>query len=119
MKPKKTDKQFHFLNDGEDVFNSLEPINLSKYPDLVERIYNRYPYVNRIQITLIVLSLFEIMRDLLLRGQAIKLRPFITNLQLYIFTHAEKSMIYPAVKVQIETPQLWKERPSCEKKKIK
>lgn len=113
MKPKKAVKEFYFTNNGEDLLNSLQPITLPKHPDIVERIYNKYPYVSRVEIALVVLTFFEVLRDLLLKGRTIILYPFITGFKLYVFRHKK----YPAVKVKTGMPTKWKDRPWTKKKK--
>ena len=116
---KRTVKEFHFNDDGYDLLQSLPPITLSKHPDLVDRIYNRYPLVNKIEIALVVLATFEVMRNLFLSGCIINLHRFFNAFRVHFFQHTEKDTTYPAVKAKLETPALWREKPSWVKRKIK
>ena len=117
MKPKKVIDKFYFKDKGEPLFKALKPIKLPQHPDIIERIYNRYPYLNKMEITIIVLTAFEVLRDLLLQGCTIILRPFMPDFRLYVFQHIRKGKKYSAVKVKTGTPLTWKDRPSWKKMK--
>jgi hypothetical protein len=119
MKPEKTIKQFHFVQDGEPLYASLKPIKLKNHADLIDRIHNRYPYLNRGHLVLVINAIFDTMREALLQGHSIILRPFLPNFKLYIFQHIQDAIVYPALKVKVGTPQVWKERPSWIKRLIK
>ncbi len=112
MKPKKIIDKFYFLEDGAPLFDGLKPIKLTQQTDLIDRIYKRYPYLNRGHLTLVVHTILTTLRELVLQGHIIVLRPLLPHLRLYVFPHIKDNITYPAVKVKVGTPQTWKERPS-------
>ena len=112
MKPAKVISKFYYTHKGRALFAALKPVKLLDNSDLIDRVYQRYPYLNRGHLALIIQTTLTILRELLLKGRTISLRPLLPNFKLYIFQHIENGITYPAAKVKIGTPENWKERPS-------
>ena len=101
-------KPFYFINDGQSLKKDMEPIQISHHSDLIERIHARYPYINQVKIAHIVLSTFEVIRDLLLQGCILTIKRLMMDCKLHFFQHTENNIDYPAVKVRTGTPVDWK-----------
>lgn len=101
-------KPFQFQDDGKPLRQALDPVKVSHYPDLVERIHAKYPFIDQTQIATIVLATFEIMRELLLRGCILTIKKLVTDCKLHFFQHIEGGVAYSAVKIKTGTTTKWK-----------
>lgn len=78
---------FKDLTDQEayDQLNKQYPIKLKYQEDLIDRIYSRYPYLNKVEIAIIVKTTFEGMRYFLLIGKNLHFKK-ISNIFRFIYT---------------------------------
>lgn len=103
-------KPFFFKENGENLQRSMDPIKLSHHADIVERIYARYPYLDKTSIAHIVIATLEVSRILLLKGCILNLIKFVMDCKLHFFQHVEDGIAYPSVKIRTSTPLKWKKR---------
>lgn len=78
-------KPFYFVDDGIPLRQEMQSIKISSHPDIVERIYAKYPYIKRAEIATIVLATFEVLRDLLLRGCILTIKKLMMNGRIHFF----------------------------------
>ena len=103
MKKKKTVKPFYFTRDKEDIIDELDrdhPISIKQFEMIINRIYLRYPLIDKAQISLIVQVVFETLRKLLVFGYVLNFNKFVFDMKLHFFTHGN----VPMLKVKIKTP---------------
>lgn len=118
MKHKKTVKSFYFTSKIEKILEELGEITLPKQVDLINRVHNRYPLISQIETVIIIKTIFEVIRELLVRGCIININRFFFDFKLHFFQHNRNTdKINKAVKVKIKTPPSWKERPSWKRYK--
>lgn len=108
MKKPKTVKPFFFkgMNHQEmvDLLNYENPVNLKHNEDLVNRIYARYPLISRVHIAVIVKSIFQSFRDLLVLGKVLNFNNLFFDTKLHFFDYRKGGYILPSLKVKISTP---------------
>jgi len=54
-----------------DIINSELPIGLKNENDLIQRIHEKYPYIKKYEVAIIVKYVFEVIRENLILGKAI------------------------------------------------
>lgn len=86
-----------------NLVNSELPINIKTLESLVDRIYKRYPMIDKTQISVIVRAALESIRELLILGNVINFNKFVFNMKLHFFTHYYKKL-RAALKVKLSTP---------------
>jgi len=108
MKNKKLVKQFFFKDlskeELRDIINTNHPINIRKLEPIINRIYIKYPLIDKSEIGLIVKAVFESLRDFLVMGYVINFNKFIFDMKLYFFTHVIGNKINPALRVKLKNP---------------
>lgn len=108
MKKKKIVNPFYFQDQSHqqvvDWLNKDYPISLKYNHDLVERVYRRYPLIDKSQVGIIVKAVFGSFRDLLVLGKVLNFNGLFFDTKLHIFPHVKKGVIFPSLKVHISTP---------------
>ncbi len=108
MKNKKVLREFFFSDKNYkevvDIINNEFPISLIHNIDLIDRVYARYPIIDKAQIAIIVKVIFETMRELLLSGAVLNFNNLFFDAKLHFFTHLRNGNILPALKMKISTP---------------
>lgn len=108
MKNKKTVREFHFLDLSKkeimDLMNSDHPINIKKFEPIIDKIYSKYPLIDKSQISLIVKMVFESMRDFLVMGYVINFNKFVFDMKLNFFVHVIRDKVFPALRVRLKNP---------------
>jgi len=108
MKKPKTVKPYIFkdLSHQEmvDAINHKYPINMKYNEDLVNRVYERYPFINKSEVSLVVKLVFQSFRDLLILGKVLNFNNLFFNTKLLMFSHEKNGVIFPSIKVKISTP---------------
>lgn len=108
MKKQKTVSPFSFKDlshqDVVDILNETYPINLKYNEDLVNRIHERYPVIDKTKIAIIVKAVFQSFRDLLILGKVLNFNKLLFDTKLLIFSYRKNGHILPALKVKISTP---------------
>jgi hypothetical protein len=108
MKKQKVVKAYYFKElskqDMVDLVNEEFPINIKYNEDLIDRIYARYPLIDKYKVSIIVKTLFQSMRDLLVLGKVLNFNSLFFDTKLFFFPHRRGGVIMPALKVKISTP---------------
>lgn len=108
MKKQKTVKPFSFKDlthqQMVDLLNLEYPISLKYNEDLINRIHARYPLINKSQVSIIVTSIFQSLRDFLILGKVLNFNNLFFDTKLLVFSHLRNGVTFPAVKVQVSTP---------------
>jgi hypothetical protein len=106
MKKKQTIKAFYFKD--EDILNGLDrelPIDIKRLHPLIERIYKRYPLIDKTEVVIIVKTAFQAIRELLVSGAILNFQKFMFDVKLHFFGSPRR----PAVKIKLKTPPPIKE----------
>lgn len=80
-------------------------IKLNKINSIIDRIYDRYPLIEKWQIAFIVRSFFEEIRYLLVQGNKINIYNFVNNMKLDIRYGNFKNKDLPIIKMSLSTPK--------------
>lgn len=108
MKKEKTTKQYYFIDQSHqevvDQLNKDLPVNLKYNEDLVNRVYERYPFISKADISLIIKATFQSFRDLLVLGKILNFNKLFFNTKLFVFDHRKKGRIFASLKAKISTP---------------
>lgn len=108
MKKQKTVNPFSFKNmdhqEMVDLLNDKNPISIKYNEDLINRIYARYPMLDKTTIAIIVKATFASFRDLLVLGEILNFHNLFFDTKLKFFTHVQNNIAYPALKVLVSTP---------------
>jgi hypothetical protein len=108
MKKPKTVKTYYFNGFTHqqmvDHLNLHYPIKIERGEDLINRIYARYPLINKTEISMIVKAVFQSLRDLLVLGKVLNFNNLFFDTKLHFFDYHKKGHILPFLKVKISTP---------------
>jgi hypothetical protein len=108
MKKQKTSDLFYFRDQSHqqvvDHLNINLPISLKHNKDLVERIHQRYPLIDKSEVAIIVKAVFSSFRDLLILGKILNFNNLFFDTKLLFFKHRRDGRILPSLKVHITTP---------------
>ena len=108
MKKFKTVKPFYFKDiEHQEVVNQLNndnPVNLKYNEDLVNRVYARYPLIDKTQISIITKAIFQSFRDLLVLGKVLNFNNLFFDCKFHFFDYRKGGHILPSLKVKISTP---------------
>jgi|SRR5579885_1331239 len=104
----KTIKEYYFKEvDRQEMVDQLNrelPVNVKFNEDLVDRIHARYPLLDKTEISVIVKSVFQSIRDLLVLGKVLNFNTLFFDTKLHFFDHRRDGHILPSLKVKISTP---------------
>lgn len=102
-KPKKI-KKFYFdqltHDDMVELLNSEYPINIKHLSIIVDKIYAKYPLIDKIEISIIVRAVFESIREFLVLGHIINFNKIFFDTKLHFFKFKEAI----GLKVKLTTP---------------
>jgi hypothetical protein len=108
MKKQKIVKPFFFkdLNhqDVVDLLNSEFPINIRHNSNIIDRIHSKYPFISKYEISMIVIAVFQSMRDLMVLGKVLNFNNLFFDTKLHFFDYCKRGLILPSLKVKISTP---------------
>lgn len=108
MKKPKVVKPFSFSNlthkEMVDHINESHPINIKYNEDLVNRVYVRYPIIDKSKIAIIIKAVFQSFRDLLILGKVLNFNSLFFDTKLHFFDYRKNGHILPSLKVKISTP---------------
>jgi hypothetical protein len=108
MRKPKTVKYYSFKDmskqDMVDMINHDLPISLRKNEDLISRIHDRYPLIDKSQVSLIVKTVFQSMRELMLLGKVLSFHSVFFDTKLHFYLRNVMGVIKPSLKVKIATP---------------
>lgn len=112
MKFKKKVKEFYYSRDIQNILNELDEIGLSRQSKYIDKICNRYPFLSKIEVAMIIKTTFETMREILIRGGIININSFFFDFKLHFFEHKRSKQRGVALKSKIKTPPIFKGRKS-------
>src|SRR5574338_944052 len=108
MKKPKRVKPFKFRDqshqDMVNLLNDENPVNLKYNEDLVNRVYARYPLVDKTYVSIVVKSIFQSFRDLLVLGKVLNFNNLFFDMKLHFFDYRKGAAILPSLKVKVSTP---------------
>jgi len=87
-----------------DWLNENYPISLRNNEDLVNRVYARYPLLDKSEVGIIIKAVFGSLRDLLVLGKVLNFNSLFFDTKLHFFDHRRDGRILPSLKVRISTP---------------
>jgi len=87
-----------------NLLNDDLPISLRKNEDLINRIHARYPLIDKSQISLIVKTVFQSLRELMVLGKVLSFHSVFFDTKLHFYLRNVKGVIKPSLKVKISTP---------------
>jgi len=97
------------VEDLVDDIRSKLPINIKKLENIIDRIHEKYPLIDKTEVAIIVKAIFETMRELLIQKRQININNFFNSMKFYYFTGFRLGHIVPSLKIKINTsPKLRK-----------
>ena len=91
------------LNQLIEDINVNYPIKLKHIEDVINKIHNEYPFIEKNIIIIIVKYFFESLREVLILGHTIKINNYLTNMKLNIYNKFIKKSYYLAIKTKLKT----------------
>ena len=79
----------------------MKPISIKHIDHIIERVYERYPIISRYEVSRIVFSFFDTMRNVLIAGDSLSISDFVSKIKLISFVRNH----YRVVKTQVKTPK--------------
>lgn len=108
MKKPKIVKPFFFQDmthqEMVDQLNDEFPVNLKYNEDLIDRIHQKYPLLDKTQISYIVKAVFQSFRDLLVLQKVLNFNNLFFDAKLHFFDYRKGARILPSLKVKLTTP---------------
>lgn len=108
MKKPKTIVPFSFKDQSHqqmvDYLNDNYPISLKHNESLVNRVYARYPLLDKSEVGIIIKAVFSSFRDLLVLGKILNFNNLFFDTKLHFFDYRRGGRILPSLKVRISTP---------------
>lgn len=87
-----------------DHLNEVCPISLKYNEDLVNRVHQRYPILDKSEVGIIIKAVFSSFRDLLILGKVLNFNSLFFDTKLHFFDYRRDGRILPSLKVRISTP---------------
>jgi hypothetical protein len=84
------------------------PISLAEIEPIIDRIHKRYPYINKIEVVLIIRSFFERIRFILMQGDTLSINDFVGKMCFIFFSRTRYGKQFKVVKAKISTPKKMK-----------
>lgn len=81
--------------------NDKLPIQMIELEEIINRVYNRYPLISKSEVTLIIKTVLEGWREILILGETLSLPNVIFNMKLHFFVHMRKKILHPALKTRL------------------
>lgn len=108
MKKPKTVVPFSFKDKTHqqmvDELNNKYPISLKYNEDLVNRVHDRYPLLDKSEVGIIIKAIFASFRDLLVLGKVLNFNGLFFDAKLHFFEYRHKGRILPSLRVRVTTP---------------
>lgn len=108
MKKPKIVVPFYFKNLSNkevlDILNKEYPVNIKYNEDIVNRIYARYPFITKTEISIIVKVFFQSLREMLILGKVLNFNKLFFDTKFHFFDYSKNGYIFPSLKVKISTP---------------
>ncbi len=103
MKKVKTVKPFYFKDGLEATISQINeelPITCEYMGDLVNRIHEKYPEVDKTNIAHVVKAFLTVMREIIISSKIINLDKYLFDMKLLVYTVRK----FPAIKMHLSTP---------------
>jgi hypothetical protein len=81
------------------------PISLQHITHIIDRVSDRYPLLTKYETTLIIKSIFEVMRDIIISGDQLSFNSFFSHMHLLSFNRMTKKKLVRMVRVKLTTPE--------------
>lgn len=79
------------------------PISLKYIQHIIDKISIRYPLIDKTEITVIIKTLLETMRDILLAGDRITVRGLFSGMHLVSLNHIWNNKFVRTIKIKMKT----------------
>ena len=97
----------HYKNKSKDeiinFFNNDLPINLKNISYIVDKIYDQYPLISKLEISYIVKNIIYSFRDNLIKGNIININNFFYDYKLYFYNFKKNNKNYNTIRAKIKT----------------
>lgn len=114
MRVPATIRPFHFKNmskqDMVELLNREAPIDLQYNQELVERVYQRYPFITKAEVAIIIRLTFQAIRDFIVLGKVINLNGVFVDMKLFFINGPHKEKKIPRLRVKLTTPPTLKKQ---------
>jgi len=82
------------------------PVSLKNIIPIIDRVHSRYPTVSKIEIVLIIKTLLEVIRELLILGKIVSINDLFDHAHiLYYDVKRKNGNIFPSIKIRVQTPR--------------
>ena len=92
--------------DMVDLLNKEFPIKLIYNEELIDRISEQYPLIEKYKVAIIVLNILNSLRELLVLGKVLNFTKMFSCVKLMFFAHHRGDVILPSLKVKMTTPKV-------------
>lgn len=83
----------------------LPPIILKKITHIIDRVYERYPVVKKSDITVVILTLFNVIRKLLITNKIVSINGLFNHAVMIEYIHITSNKISIVRKIKLKTPE--------------
>lgn len=106
MKIIKTNNK-HCYKDPLALSEELDDISISlkDHPHLIDRVHERYPLLDKTQISIIIKHSLMSLRNLIIFGNIINFNKLFFDMKLLLFKQIKSGKLLPSLKVKISTPK--------------
>lgn len=112
MKKEKVVKEFHFIGlskqELSNILNKELPINIKSLEPIVNRVYEKYPVIDKSEVSLIIKTVFEAIREFLVLGYVINFNKLVFDMKLHFFQHVIGDKFNTALKVKLKASPKFK-----------
>jgi len=95
----------HFKSFDINDLNVDLPLNLKELEPLINIIVQKYPSLKKSEISIIIKTFMEEIREQLIHGNGIHIKNFLLNMKLYTFCKLRNNKLMFNTKVQVNTPR--------------
>jgi predicted rRNA methylase YqxC with S4 and FtsJ domains len=82
------------------------PISLKHILPIVDRVHSRYPTISKIEVILIIKSLLEVIRELLVLGKIVSINDLFDHAHvIFYIIERRNGKSFPSVKIRVQTPR--------------
>ena len=104
MQPK-SNNTYYKLDNSINLIDKDLPIKLTKIEHLIDTVSNQYPGLKKSEISFIVKTFFEEIREQLLHNNVISINDLFFNMKLYTYCKLTNNKIKFNTRVQLTTPR--------------
>ena len=108
MKKQKTVIPFYFNNlthqQMVDLLNKEFPVSVKYNEDLINRVHQKCPDIEKSSIAMVVKEVFQSLRALLVLGKVLNFNNIFFDTKLHFFDYRKNGHTLPSLKVKMSTP---------------